>query len=244
MADGVWKGVQSQVTGRSRQLLLNKFFDPSTPSMRKVDDGEKKKRKKKKEKKKITAEIVATNVVASRPPNGDRLQRCRSCQLSASVVGEGGSNNYLFSKTSSVFRLSSIFGSSSMFSSFLRYLPFQVVFMLQLTTANMGDQLLASKISRGGVQTILQTYPTVFQSYSLIKAEFWQKNYIASYGKYGRLADSQLDRRWGGANLVSIHTLHCGIHIYLPMGARFGLLYTYRGDGWVGGRLVKWFLGL
>ena len=27
------------------------------------------------EKKKITVKIVATNVVASRPPNGDRLQR-------------------------------------------------------------------------------------------------------------------------------------------------------------------------
>ena len=47
--------------------------------MRKVDDGEEKEKKKKKEKK-ITAEIVATNVVASRPPNGDRLQRRRSCQ--------------------------------------------------------------------------------------------------------------------------------------------------------------------
>ena len=33
MADGVWKGVQSLVIGRSNQLLLNKFFDPSTPSM-------------------------------------------------------------------------------------------------------------------------------------------------------------------------------------------------------------------
>ena len=42
--------------------------------MRKVDDG-KRKEKEKKKKKKITAEIVATNVVASRPPNGDRLQR-------------------------------------------------------------------------------------------------------------------------------------------------------------------------
>ena len=42
--------------------------------MRKVDDGEEKKKKKKKEKK-IKAEKVATNVVASRPPNGDRLQR-------------------------------------------------------------------------------------------------------------------------------------------------------------------------
>ena len=42
----------------------------------------KKKRKRKKEKeKKITAKIVATNVVASRLPNGDRLQRRRSCQL-------------------------------------------------------------------------------------------------------------------------------------------------------------------
>ena len=49
MADGVWKGVYPQVLGRSRQLSLNKFFDPSTPSMRKVDDGEEKKRKEKKE---------------------------------------------------------------------------------------------------------------------------------------------------------------------------------------------------
>ena len=51
--------------------------------MRKIDDGEKKKKKekeKKKKKKKITVEIVATNVVASRPPDGDRLQRRRSCQ--------------------------------------------------------------------------------------------------------------------------------------------------------------------
>ena len=41
--------------------------------MRKVDDGEKKEKEKEK-KKKITAEIVATNVIASRPANGDRLQ--------------------------------------------------------------------------------------------------------------------------------------------------------------------------
>ena len=27
------------VFGRSKQLSLNKFFDPSTPSMRKLDDG-------------------------------------------------------------------------------------------------------------------------------------------------------------------------------------------------------------
>ena len=40
--------------------------------MRNIDDGEK---EKKKEEKKIMVEIVATNVVASRPPNGDRMQR-------------------------------------------------------------------------------------------------------------------------------------------------------------------------
>ena len=61
MADGVWKGVQ--VIGHSAQLSLNKFFDPSTPSMRKGDDGEKKNGGEK-----IMMKIVATNVVASRPP--------------------------------------------------------------------------------------------------------------------------------------------------------------------------------
>ena len=48
MTDGVWKGVYPQVFGHSKQLSLNKFFDPSTPSMRKVDDGEEKKKKRKK----------------------------------------------------------------------------------------------------------------------------------------------------------------------------------------------------
>ena len=41
MADGVWKVVYPQVLGRSRHLLLNKFFDQSIPSMRNVDNGEK-----------------------------------------------------------------------------------------------------------------------------------------------------------------------------------------------------------
>ena len=41
MTDGVWKGVYPLVFGRSKQILLNKFFDPSTPSMRKGRDGEK-----------------------------------------------------------------------------------------------------------------------------------------------------------------------------------------------------------
>jgi len=39
MAEGIWKGVNPKVFGRSKQLLLNKFFDPSTPSMRKGRDG-------------------------------------------------------------------------------------------------------------------------------------------------------------------------------------------------------------
>ena len=45
MADSVWKVVYPLVFGRSKPLSLNKLFDPSTPSMRKVDDGEKKKKK-------------------------------------------------------------------------------------------------------------------------------------------------------------------------------------------------------
>ena len=56
MADRIYRGarapkneVNPYVIGPPEQLLLNKFFDPSTPSMRKVDDGEEK-RKKRKEK--------------------------------------------------------------------------------------------------------------------------------------------------------------------------------------------------
>ena len=45
MADRVWKGVYSRGFGHSKILSLNKFFDPSTPSMRKVDDEEKKRKK-------------------------------------------------------------------------------------------------------------------------------------------------------------------------------------------------------
>ena len=40
MADGVWKSVHPQVFGRSCQLSQNKFFDLSTPFMRKGRDGE------------------------------------------------------------------------------------------------------------------------------------------------------------------------------------------------------------
>ena len=51
MADGVWEGVYPYIFGHSKQLSINKFFDQSTPSMRKVDDGEKKEKKEKREKK-------------------------------------------------------------------------------------------------------------------------------------------------------------------------------------------------
>ena len=44
MANGVF--------GHPKQLSLNKFFDPSTPSMRKVDNGEKKEKRKEKKKRK------------------------------------------------------------------------------------------------------------------------------------------------------------------------------------------------
>ena len=56
----------SKVFGRARQLSLNKSLDPSTPSMRKVDAGEKK--RKEKRKKKVMSFLVATNVVASQLP--------------------------------------------------------------------------------------------------------------------------------------------------------------------------------
>ena len=39
MVNGVWKRVYPRVFGGSRQLSPNKFFDPSTPSMRKGCDG-------------------------------------------------------------------------------------------------------------------------------------------------------------------------------------------------------------
>ena len=40
MADRGLKGVYQKVFECAHQLLLNKFFDLSTPSMRKLDDGE------------------------------------------------------------------------------------------------------------------------------------------------------------------------------------------------------------
>ena len=66
MADGVWKGAYPYIFGRSRQLLQNKFLDPSTPSMRTEDNGEKeKKRKKEKEKNKLRLELRQAQVKLS-----------------------------------------------------------------------------------------------------------------------------------------------------------------------------------
>ena len=88
MADGVWKGVfpYPLVFGHSKQLLQNKFFDPSTPSMRKGRDGEKKNRKKKREKKKKKKRkrrmkiVATTSLPAVDRPNADRWNAARSRQ--------------------------------------------------------------------------------------------------------------------------------------------------------------------
>ena len=78
MAEGVWKGVYPQVLGRSRQLSLNMFLDPSTPSMRKIDDGEK--REKKKKEKRMTFFVATTSLPAVYRPNDDRWNAAFSCQ--------------------------------------------------------------------------------------------------------------------------------------------------------------------
>ena len=52
MAYWVWEGVYPLGFGSSCHFLLNKFFDPSTPSMRKVDDEEKKEKEKRKKERK------------------------------------------------------------------------------------------------------------------------------------------------------------------------------------------------
>ena len=40
MADGVWKGVYSQVFEHSKQLSLNKFFDPEKKRKKKKDNND------------------------------------------------------------------------------------------------------------------------------------------------------------------------------------------------------------
>ena len=66
MADGVF--------GRSRQLLLNKFFDPSTPSMRKGDDGE-------------TGKTGGNTSLAAPGALAYRLQRRTACFIQNSQQG-------------------------------------------------------------------------------------------------------------------------------------------------------------
>ena len=69
VADGVWKGVYPWVFGHSKQLSLYKFFDPSTPSMRKVDAGKRKEKKEKKKEKENNDVYSGHYVIASsRPP--------------------------------------------------------------------------------------------------------------------------------------------------------------------------------
>ena len=76
MADGVWKGVYPKVFGCSGQLLLNKFFDPSSRSMRKGRNGGEmnvgktgEKRKKRKEKR-MAFLVATTSLPAVYRPNG------------------------------------------------------------------------------------------------------------------------------------------------------------------------------
>ena len=78
MAEGVWTGVYPYVFGHSKQLLLNKFFDPSTPSMRKGRDGGKtgKKRGKKRKKREKTDDYSGHYVIdSSRLPERRPLER-------------------------------------------------------------------------------------------------------------------------------------------------------------------------
>ena len=76
MADGVWKGVYPYVLARSKQLSLNKFFDPSTPSMRKGRDGGNRGKKNGKKKEEKTDENSGHYVIASsRPPERRPLER-------------------------------------------------------------------------------------------------------------------------------------------------------------------------
>ena len=55
---------------------LNKFFDPSTPSMRKGRDGGKTGEKKKR----IMKIVATTSLPAVDRPNADRWNAVRSCQ--------------------------------------------------------------------------------------------------------------------------------------------------------------------
>ena len=77
MANGVWEGVYLQVFGRSKQLLLNKFFDPSTPSMRKGRDGGNGGKNGGKKEEKTYDHSGHYVIASSRPPDRRQLE-CRT----------------------------------------------------------------------------------------------------------------------------------------------------------------------
>ena len=78
MAEGVWKGVYPWVCERSKQLSLNKFFDPSTPSMRKGRDGGGKKTGRTGKKKRRMKIVATTSLPAVNRPNADRANADRA----------------------------------------------------------------------------------------------------------------------------------------------------------------------
>ena len=77
MADGVWKGVYPypMVFGWFRQDWLNKFFDPTTPSMRKGRYGEKNGGEKNGKKEKTDENSGHYVAASSRPPERRTLER-------------------------------------------------------------------------------------------------------------------------------------------------------------------------
>ena len=68
--------VYTSVFGHSKQLSQNKFFDPSTPSMRKGCDGGKTGGKKR-----IMKIVATTSLPAVDRLNADRWNAARLCQL-------------------------------------------------------------------------------------------------------------------------------------------------------------------
>ena len=104
MADGIERGL-SLVFGHSRQVSLNKFFDLSAPSMRKIDDGEK---KKKKEKNEVFSGhyVIASSLPPGRlHPNDDRWNAARSCQFAGFPSHRRYQNVNFFSHSSYTIRL-------------------------------------------------------------------------------------------------------------------------------------------
>ena len=78
---GLERGVPAGF-GLSKQLLLNKFFDPSTPSMRKGRDrGKKTGGKMGKKEKRLMIIVATTSLPAVDRPNADRWNAARSRQL-------------------------------------------------------------------------------------------------------------------------------------------------------------------